>query len=87
MTVIDRDAVHDRLRAWLIGANPATAGMAIQHDTNIIESRILESLQVVELILFIEAESGRTVLTEDLDPNKLRTLDAIYEAFFRSGHE
>jgi acyl carrier protein len=86
MTVIDRDAIYDRLRTWLIRANPAVAGMTIEPDTDIIESRILESLQVVELILFIEGESGESVLAEDLDPNKLRTLCSIYEAFFR-GHE
>ena len=83
MTVMDKDAVLDRLRTWLIAANPKVAGMTLGPDTDIIESRILESLQVVELILFLEAETGESILTEDLDPNKLRTLDSIYESFFR----
>lgn len=82
MTVMDRDVVFDRLRAWLIHANPAVAGMTLHPGTDIIESRILESLQVVEFILFIEAQSGEHILSEDLNPNKLRTLDSIYESFW-----
>ena len=87
MTVMDKEIVFDRLRAWLIRANPEVALMMLQPGTDIIESRILESLQVVDFILFIEAESGEHILSEDLNPNKLRTLDSIYESFFRTGHD
>ena len=56
--------------------------MDVDSQTDIIESRILESLQVVEFILFIEAESGRPILSEALNPDDLRTLDSIYANFF-----
>jgi len=78
----DRTAVIDRLRGWLTRANPEIARMDVDSRTDIIESRILESLQVVEFILFIEAESGRPILSEALNPDDLRTLDSIYEHFF-----
>ena len=78
----DRAVVIERLRSWLTRANPDIAGMNIDSHTDIIESRILESLQVVEFILFLEAESGRPILSEELNPALLRTLDSIYECFF-----
>ena len=78
----DRVAVIDRLRSWLTRANPKMAGMDVHSQTDIIESRILESLQVVEFILFLETEIGRPILTEELNPNDFRTLDAIYDRFF-----
>ena len=56
--------------------------MDLAPDTDIIETRVLESLQVVEFILHLEQLSGRTILAEDLDPNTLRTLESIYESFF-----
>lgn len=87
MTAMDKGIVFDRLRAWLIGANPEVAGMTLQPGTDIIESRILESLQVVEFILFIEAQTGEHILSEDLNPDKLRTLESIYESFFRSSRD
>lgn len=83
MRVLDRETAFERLRAWLIRANPEAAAMPLEPDTDIIAPRILESLQVVEFILFIEAQTGQRVLTEDLNPKNLRTLNAIYESFFR----
>ena len=83
MITPERAAVYDRLRSWLSRANPAVAQMDLDPATDIIASRILESLQVVEFILFIEAEAGKTILVEDLDPNTLRTLSSIYESFFQ----
>jgi acyl carrier protein len=82
MPVVDRASVFESLRAWLIRANSGVAAMNLAADTDIIESRILESLQVVEFILFLEETSGRTILSEDLNPNKLRTLESIYDSFF-----
>lgn len=78
----DRALVIERLRSWLTRTNPEIAGMDIDSHTDIIESRVLESLQVVEFILFLEAESGRPILSEELNPAHLRTLDSIYECFF-----
>lgn len=82
MPANDRAAVFESLRAWLIRANSGLATMHLTPDTDIIESRILESLQVVEFILFIEEKSGRQILSEDLNPNTLRTFESIYESFF-----
>ena len=82
MPAVDRASVFESLRAWLIGANSNVATMPLAPDTDIIESRILESLQVVEFILFLEEESGRSILAEELNFNTLRTLDSIYQSFF-----
>ena len=82
MSIGDRATVLDTLTAWLVRANPALATIPIGAQTDIIESRILESLQLVEFILFLEQQSGRRILVEDLDPNVLRTLDSIYRSFF-----
>jgi len=77
-----RDESIERLRAWLVRQNPALDAAAISDDTDIIDSRILGSLQLVEFILFIEQEAGRPILEEDLDPRRLRTLGTIYREFY-----
>ena len=84
MPEIDRASVFESLREWLIRANSGVATMHLAPHTDIIESRILESLQVVEFILFIEEKSGRQILSEDLNPNTLRTFESIYESFFEA---
>jgi acyl carrier protein len=84
MAVRDRDSVIQCLREWLVKTNPAAAGVRLDSDTDIIASRILESLQIVEFILFLERQTGRHILAEDLNPANLRTLDSIYENYFDS---
>jgi acyl carrier protein len=80
----DRDSVLTSLREWLYKTNPAAIGARLDPDTDIIEARILESLQIVEFILFLERETGRDILAENLDPGMLRTLNSIYANFFAS---
>jgi acyl carrier protein len=77
-----REVVHAALRAWLAKARAGATDVAIAPDTDLIESRIIDSLQIVEFILFLEDQSGRAILDEDLDPNTLRTLDSIYACYF-----
>lgn len=67
----------DRLRAWILSQNPAIDADLLTGDVDLIESRIISSLQLVELILFLEEETGRSILVEHLDPETLRTLDRI----------
>ena len=78
----DRASVFAALRAWLIHANADVATRRLEPDTDIIESRILDSLQLVEFILFLEEKSGRAILAENLNPDTLRTLESIYQCYF-----
>jgi acyl carrier protein len=79
---VTRDQVIERLRDWLLRHKSSVDASAIGEDTDIIETRILESLQLVEFILFLEQESGREILREELDQRRLRTLAIIYKEFF-----
>lgn len=84
MLADDKESVLVSLREWLHKTNPAAVGARLDPDTDIIEARILESLQIVEFILFLERETGRDILAENLDPGVLRTLNSIYANFFAS---
>lgn len=82
MSHADRASVFATVRAWLINANAEAASVHLEPDTDIIESRILDSLQIVEFVLFLEEKSGRAILAEDLDPDTLRTLASIHACYF-----
>jgi acyl carrier protein len=78
----DREAVFRMLREWIHGANPTAAALCVDPETDLIKSRILESLQVVDLILFLEQRTGCEILTEHLNPDTFRTLNSIFRNFF-----
>jgi acyl carrier protein len=73
--------VFAAISGWLASANAGSIG-CLGPDTDLIESRILDSLQIVEFILFLEEESGRSILDENLDPKTLRTPESIYKCYF-----
>lgn len=80
----DREAVYRTLREWIHTANPAAGAAGVDPGIDLIKSGILESLQVVELILFLERLTGREILAEHLNPDSFRTLNAIFLSFFEA---
>lgn len=48
-----------------------------EHDENLLESDILDSVAMMELVLWSEEHFGFTVDTDDLTPENFATLDAI----------
>ena len=77
-----RKEVIETLRQWLLSKNQALDPLALSETTDIIETRTLDSLELVEFILFLEQTSGRSILVETLEPEVLRTLSRIYQTFF-----
>lgn len=83
-----RELAIAEMREWLLARRPTLASDAVDEHTDIIEARVLESLDLVEFMILVEDLSGRTVLSEQLDPATLRTLATIYTHYFaESSHD
>jgi len=69
------------LRDWIVDrAKDKPADM--KDDTPVLETGILSSLDVVELILFVEHLKDAEVEVDDLDAESIRDVNAIYSTFF-----
>lgn len=74
--------IRQKLRAWIVN-RAKDKPKNFQDDTPILASGILASLDVVELILFVEQlRDGEEVSVDDLEPAAIRDVNAIYETFF-----
>jgi len=74
--------IRQHLRAWIINRAKEKPG-GLPDDMPILESGILTSLDVVELIVYIEKLRGGTeVPTEALEPSAFRDINSMYRAFF-----
>jgi acyl carrier protein len=72
------------LRDWIVDrAKDKPAEM--HDDTPVLETGILSSLDVVELILFVEHLLGAEVDVDDLQAESIRVVNAIYTTFFAKG--
>jgi len=74
--------IRERLRGWILNRakdKPAR----LPDDLPLLEKGVLSSLDVVELIVFIEQLRGGTeVPTESLEPTAFRDINSMYRAFF-----
>jgi acyl carrier protein len=75
--------VKKQLRDWIYGRakdKPAT----LDDQTPVIEHGILSSLDVVELVLFIENLRGTEVDVDALEPASFRDVDSMWKSFFEA---
>ena len=74
-------AVRTSLREWV--SQHGKCPGEINDDTRLIEQRIISSLQVLDLILFIERLSNRRIEVDELSAGAFASIDTIYTTFFK----
>jgi len=52
-------------------------GFSLKNDTPLLESRILNSLSLLKLVVYLEKEFGIVVPADELVPENFKTIDAI----------
>lgn len=79
--------IRQALRDWVIKTNGKIQPAELTDETAIIEQRIISSLQVMDLILFIEKLSDRSIEVDDLKVGVFKNINALYDNFFRNAQE
>jgi len=69
------------LRDWIVRKGKIQAE-EINDKTPFLEQRIISSVQLMELILFMEDLSGNAIDVKSLKKGMLRDIDTIYANFF-----
>lgn len=78
--------IRDALRQWIATTSGNTAAESLSDDTPLFRSGILKSIQVSDLILYIEELADRAVDVEQLKPGAFSDIDTIYRIFFAQDH-
>ncbi|KOT33975.1 hypothetical protein ADK41_26905 [Streptomyces caelestis] len=74
-------ATWQDVRAWILRRNPELTEDDVDPETDIFESRIVDSLQFVELVLHIEELRGEMMEFTSVDLSAFRTLKDIEKNF------
>jgi len=72
-----------KVRAFIIKSFPLARKQQIKNSDALLESGMIDSQGVLEVVVFIEREFATTVEDEDLSPENFQTVDRIV-AFIRS---
>ena len=71
----------EALRAWVVRVNGKVAPADIGDDTPILERRLVTSLQVLDLVLFIEDLAGDEIDAERLQAGVFQDINTICANF------
>ena len=77
---------RDALRQWIAGVSDKTTPENLADDTLLFRDGILKSIQISDLILYIEELAGRAVDVEQIKPGVFRDIDTIYRSFLAHDH-
>ncbi len=74
--------IRQDLRDWVVKVSGKITAEGLSDETPIIQNRIITSLQIADLILYIEKLSGRRIEPERLKPGVFRDINTILHNFF-----
>ncbi|MCX5394722.1 acyl carrier protein [Streptomyces sp. NBC_00094] len=70
----------ERIAAWLHEKNPGLDG-PIETDEDLIEARLIDSMDFLEFIDLLEEISGDSIDLQDVTIDDFRTLDRVRQRF------
>ena len=79
--MMEEAEVRSELKNWI--RERAGTDEELNNDTPILATGLLSSLDVTELILFIESLKGEEVDLDAIEPEVLENIDTLYQAFFK----
>ncbi len=74
--------IKNTLRNWIANKLKIESASDIADDALILEERILKSIHIVDLILFMEHKLNRKIQIEQIQPESFASINNIYSCFF-----
>jgi len=75
------NATVTKLRGWIASAKPQAAEIGM--DTNLINEGVLDSLEMVNFLLYIEQIRGEEIPEALIQPEYFVSLRVIHDTFFQ----
>ena len=75
--------IRQALRDWVLKTSGKIKPDELTDETPIIEQRIISSLQIMDLILFLEQQTDHSIDVTQLKPGVFRNISVIYRNFFQ----
>jgi acyl carrier protein len=79
--------MEDRILSFLSKLNTDNQLAAFDIDTDLFETGVLDSFGFVELVGFLEKETGRSVTEEDMDDPRFTTVAGMVEVLSEKSDE
>ena len=74
---------RELIKQWIVNKNGKIRLEELKDSTPIIEQRIISSLQIMDLILYIETLSGNSTDVDSLKPGVFKDVNTIVTNFLK----
>ena len=71
------DKVNDQIKHFIVQQFPLARQRDLGNDDSLLESGILDSLGVLEVVTFLEDELGITITDDELLPENFRSIACV----------
>ena len=75
--MIEKHEISDRIRGFILHRFPVARQRALHADDPLLESGIVDSISVMDVLVFIEEEFEVGVLNEELRPENFQTVASM----------
>jgi acyl carrier protein len=77
--LMEKELVESSFRTFITAHFPATKRRSLRNNDSLLESGIIDSLGILDLVSFIESEFDVAVSDDDLTPDNFQTIDRMAE--------
>ena len=74
-----------QIKEWIVDKKRIEDADAFDYGTALLDTKVLKSVDIADLILFIEFLRDEPVNITELQPGAFHSIDAIAEHFFAAG--
>lgn len=78
-----RDEIKNEIFDFILKVNKKITRDQLDGQTPLLEKRVINSLQVMDLLLLIEKMTGKPVDVRSIKPGVFSSVDQIVESFFK----
>ena len=75
-------AIKAQIKDWIVDKKSIQDATGLDNSTPLLESKLLKSVDLMDLILFIEFLREQPLNIDELNPGAFHSIDAIAENFF-----
>lgn len=83
MSVRSEADIRQALRDWVVKTHGKIRPEDVHDDTPLIVRGLISSLQILDLLLFLEHLSGKPLTIDNLQAGVFRNINTLYQHFFQ----
>ena len=81
---MNEQEIKQKLRDWVLRKTENKKLEGFNDETKIIERRIISSVQLMDLIMFLEFLKDEPINVTQLKPGAFNSVNSIHESFFKN---